>query len=130
VGRADHSSRFGRCVIALVAAYALVISSFIANFSAAGVAAETAFNPAIVICHHDASGQLDPLSGHSNDCPCVDCGCCIGCLGPVAALPPPPALALPAQVAISRRLAPLVHVALGGVRIDKSHRSRAPPKSA
>lgn len=130
MARAGQSSKFGRCVVALVAAYALVISSFIANFGAAGALTEEAFNPAIVICHHDASGQLDPLSGHSNDCPCVDCGCCIGCLGPIAALPPPPAIALTTQAAIGRRLAPLAYVALDGVRIDKSHRSRAPPLSA
>jgi len=129
VGRVRSSSGFGRCIVALVAAYALVISSFIASFGAASAAAEEVFNPSIVICHHDASGQLDPLQGHSDGGGCVDCGCCIGCLMPLAALPAP-AAAVPLPEGASHHIAPIALAAVSSARAATSHRARAPPLQA
>lgn len=126
MGRASQSSGLSRCVVALVAAYALVISSFIASFSVASAAAEQALNPSIPICHHDASGQLDPVQGHSDSGGCGDCGCCIGCLMPLAALPAP-AAAVPRQEVTSLSIAAVGVAFVSGARTVKSHRARAPP---
>jgi hypothetical protein len=103
-----------------------VISSFIASFGVASAAAEQALNPSIPICHHDASGQLDPLQGHSDGGGCADCGCCIGCLMPLAALPAQ-AAAVPRPEGTSYRIAAMVLAAVAGARPAKSHRARAPP---
>jgi hypothetical protein len=129
VGRAGHSSSFRRRFVALAAVYALVISSFIASFGAATAAAEQALDPSIVICHHDASGQLDPLQGHGDSGGCADCGCCIGCLMPLAALAAPP-VAVPLPEGASYRIALISHAAITGARETKSHRARAPPLRA
>ena len=130
MGRVSHSSGLGRCIVALVAAYALVISSFIASFGVANAAAEESLNPSIVICHHDASGQLDPLQGHSDGGGCADCGCCIGCLMPFAALTPPPVVMAEWQPTTSHAMVGTERPAVRVARVDKSHRSRAPPLDA
>lgn len=128
VGRGNNKFRLGRRFVALLAAYAIAISGLIASFG--GAYAEATLNPAGAICHHVSDGQPSPLGNQSNGVPCTDCGCCIGCLMPLAALPLPPAIVLPSQATISQRLAPPGYIALGGGRIDKSHRSRAPPLQA
>ena len=122
-----HSWR--RRVVALAAAYAVALSSLLASFGTASAAAEATTNPFGVICHHDIAGQPAPLTGGSNSNICIDC-CCVGCLMPMAALPPPPATAAPALHAISYRVAPVAMAALSGSRAAKSHRSRAPPSDA
>ncbi|HUI14391.1 MAG TPA: hypothetical protein VL048_13100 [Xanthobacteraceae bacterium] len=119
-------STLRRRILALMAAYAVVISSFVASFGAASAAAEGTFDPFGAICHHSTDGQSGPLSDRSNGNTCIDC-CCVGCLMPMDALPPPPAAAAPAPVAVAYRLAPLAVIALSGARTAKSHRSRAPP---
>lgn len=124
-----RQSTLRRRILALVAAYAVVISSLIASFGAAQAAAEAAANPLGIICHHDPAGQPGPLSGEPNSKICIDC-CCIGCLMPMAALPLPPAVATPALIAVAYRLAPLALIPLSGPRTAKSHRSRAPPSGA
>lgn len=129
MGRGSRQFGFGRCVVALVAAYALVISSFIASVGVASAAAEEALNPSIAICHHDASGQSDPLQGHSDGGGCLDCGCCIGCLMPFAALPAP-AAAVPQPQGASYRIAAVALAAVTSARAAKSHRARAPPLQA
>lgn len=113
-------------VIALAMAYAVALSSLVAGLGAARAAAETTFDPAGAICHHSPTGRSDPLSDHRNGNTCIDC-CCVGCLTPAAALPPPPAIATPARVAVTYRLAPRAIVPLLAARAAKSHRSRAPP---
>ncbi len=124
-----RQSTLRRRILALVAAYAVVISSLVASFGAAQAAAEAPANPLGLICHHDPAGQPAPPSGGSNSNICIDC-CCVGCLMPMAALPPPPATAAPALLAVAYRLAPLAIVPLSGARAAKFHRSRAPPSSA
>ena len=118
-----------RRVVALAAAYAIALSGLLASFGAARAAAETTANPLGVICHHGLAGQPSPLTGGTNSKICVDC-CCVGCLMPMAALPPPPANAAPSLAAISHRVAPVAMAALSGARAAKSHRSRAPPSGA
>jgi len=118
-----------RRVIALAAAYAVALSSLLASFGAARAAAAPTPEPLGVICHHDIADQDSPLTGGPNSKICID-SCCIGCLMPMAALPPPPATIAPSSLVISYRVAPLAMAALSGGRVAKSHRSRAPPSSA
>jgi hypothetical protein len=108
----------------------VALSSLLASFGAARAdAADATAGPLGVICHHDRAGQPTPLSGHSNSNICIDC-CCVGCLMPMAALPPPPATTAPLLRAISYRVGPVAMIALSGARTAKSHRSRAPPSDA
>lgn len=113
-------------IIALATAYVVALSGLLTSFGAARAAAEGTFDPLGAICHHSPSGQLDPLSRHSNGNICIDC-CCVGCLMPLATLPPPPFVIAPSHVTISHCLVPLAFIALSGARTAKSHRSRAPP---
>jgi hypothetical protein len=116
-----------RRIIALATAYVMALSSLLASFGTARAAAAGAFDPAGAICHHSsAAGQADPRSDHRNGNTCIDC-CCVGCLMPMAALPPPPAMAAPAPAAVAHRLAPRAIVPPPGAPTAKSHRSRAPP---
>jgi len=118
-----------RRVVALVAAYAVALSSLLASFGAARAAAEAATSPFGVLCHNTRADQSSPLTGGSNSNICIDC-CCVGCLMPMAALPPPPATAAPSSLAISHRVQPVAMAALAGVRAARSYRSRAPPYDA
>jgi hypothetical protein len=114
---------------ALAAAYAIALSSLLASFGAAPAAAEATVNPLGAICHHDLAGQPAPPSGEPNSKICIDY-CCVGCLMPMAALPPPPSIPAPILVAAAYRLAPLAIAPLAGARAAKSNRSRAPPSGA
>jgi hypothetical protein len=116
-------------IIALATAYLVGLSGLLASFGAASAAAEGTFDPLAAICHHAPPGQSDPLGSRSNGNVCIDC-CCVGCLMPLAALPPPPATLAPLAVAISHRLVPVALLALRGARVAKSHRARAPPYAA
>lgn len=118
-----------RRVTALATAYLVALSGLLASFGAARAAAEGTFDPLGAICHHAPAGQSEPLGSHSNGNVCIDC-CCVGCLVPMAALPPPLVTIAPLPVAISHRLVPPAFVALVGARLPKSHRSRAPPYAA
>jgi hypothetical protein len=118
-----------RRIVALATAYAIALSSLLASFGAARAAAEATADPFGAICHHGLAGQPTPLTGHRNGNICLDC-CCVGCLMPMAALPPPPETAAPLLHAISYRVAPVALAALSGARPAKSHRSRAPPSGA
>ncbi len=113
-------------IIALTAAYLVALSGLLASFGAARAAAEGTFDPLGAICHHSATGQSEPLGNHSNGNVCIDC-CCVGCLMPLAALPPPPATLAPVPVAIRHHVVPVALLTLSGARSAKSHRARAPP---
>jgi hypothetical protein len=115
-----------RRIIALAAAYALALSGLLASFG--GAYAEATANPTGVLCHNAAAGEPAPLTGQSNSKICIE-RCCIGCLTPLAALPAP-AGAVPLVQAPSYRIAVPAAPAIAGVRIAKSHRSRAPPVNA
>lgn len=117
-----------RRIIALAATYVIALSSLLASFGAARAAAETTANPFSVICHHDLAGQSTPADD-SNGNTCIDC-CCVGCLMPMAALPPPPEIAAPVVVAVPYRFVARALAPLAGTRTARSHRSRAPPFGA
>jgi hypothetical protein len=118
-----------RRVIALAAAYAIALSSLIASFGTALAAAEAAAVPGGIICHTLIGGQQTPSPADSNGKMCTDC-CCVGCMMPLAAVPPAPASAAPLLQASSHRIAAPAIAALDGGREAKYHRSRAPPLTA
>jgi hypothetical protein len=112
-------------VIALLAAYAIALSSLIASFGAASAAA--AGGSGGIICHNAVGGPSAPAGDETNDKACADC-CCVGCLMLMAALPPPPAntLALAAGEVVHP---PATNVSVVSQH-TQSHRSRAPPLAA
>jgi hypothetical protein len=114
-------------VIALVAAYAIALSSLIASFGAASAAAADVGGSGGVICHN--AGQSAPAGGETNGKLCVD-DCCGGCLMLMAALPPPPAtsVAIPRSGSVVSH--PLALALPAAAHQAKSHRSRAPPRTA
>jgi hypothetical protein len=123
---AKRTSR--RRVIALAAAYAIALSSLIASFGAARAAAEAPGIPGGIICHTVVPGQEAPSPADTNGKMCADC--CVGCMMPLAAVPPAPPNAAPLAQASSHRIAAPEIAALAGGRETKSHRSRAPPLTA
>lgn len=120
---------FRRRVIALVAAYAIALSSLIASFGAASAAADMATQPVGFICHSLAAGEQAPASGDLTDKTC-DGSCCVGCLMLMAALPPPPANAAVLLLSAGEVVHPLATSVSVVAQHIKSHRSRAPPSAA
>ena len=119
-----------RRIIALVAAYAVALSSLIASFGVARAAADTADNPIGIICHNAAgSGQPSPSGEGTNNKLCADC-CNVGCMMLMAALPAPPATAVAMPRAASKILRPLAFAVGAVASHTKAHRSRAPPFGA
>jgi hypothetical protein len=116
-----------RRIIALVAAYAIALSSLIASF---GAAAEAALIPGGIVCHTIVVGEQAPAPPQDNGKICLDCCCGVGCTMTTAALPPPPATAAPLAQASSERITPHALAVLTGAPGTKSHRSRAPPLNA
>ena len=117
-----------RRIVALFAAYAIALSSLLASFGAARAAAEAAAVPGGIICHTVIDGQQTPSPAENNGKMCADC--CVGCMMPMAALPPAPANTAPLAQASSYRVATPAIAALTGRSEAKSHRSRAPPLTA
>lgn len=115
--------------IALAAAYAIALSGLLASFGAARAAAEAASVPGGILCHTLIAGQQAPSPAEDTGKMGADC-CCVGCMMPLAALPPAPASAAPVVQASIERVAPPVIAVLAGGREAKSHRSRAPPLTA
>jgi hypothetical protein len=122
-----------RRIIALTAAYAIALAGLLANFGGAQMAAAAAAQPGGVICHTDFAGNPAPSPdggpGNTGSRTCID-DCCTGCLMLVAALPPPPVTAVPLAPTAGERLAPLAVAAIVASPHTKSHRSRAPPRTA
>jgi hypothetical protein len=118
-----------RRIIALVAAYAIALSSLIASFGAARAAAEIAAVPGGIICHSALAGQQAPSRDEGNGKPCADC-CCAGCMMTVAAMPPPPVNDIVALRSAGKAVARPAIVGLSGGPNTSSHRSRAPPVGA
>jgi hypothetical protein len=117
----------GRRIVALAAAYAIVLSSLFANLGAAQAAVAAASHPGFIICHSDIPGQ--PPSGGDNGKTCVN-GCCIGCLMLMATLPAPQGAAVPPPLALGQTLKPQANTAVVFRSHGKSHLSRAPPFGA
>ncbi len=120
--------RWARRVIAVAAAYAIVIASLFANFAAARAAAGPAAGLDAVICHAGGAAAQSPAGNPDKGNPCSE-NCCIGCLTLLAAVPPPTGVAAirySAGLSIERFITPLIV----GHTAAKSNKSRAPPQSA
>jgi hypothetical protein len=116
-----------RRVVALVAAYAIALSGLIASFGAVRAAAADATGSGNVICHIARLDHPAPTGDSNSDC---NSSCCIGCLVLLAAMPPPPAMA----IAIERTAGSLLPLPakpdLPSDPQTRSHQSRAPPQTA
>jgi hypothetical protein len=115
--------------MALAAAYVIALTSLISSLAAARAAAETVAHPLGILCHGDTVEGADFPADQDNNGLCVDC-CCVGCLMPLAALPPPPAVEVASPAAVSQRIALIAPIVLSLANKAKSHRSRAPPSAA
>jgi hypothetical protein len=116
----------GRRIVAIVAAYAIVLSTVIASFAAARTAADAFGDPLGVICHSENAGVASPLGDDNSPRRCTD-DCCTGCLPLTALLPTPVVLRMAPLPIVAAR--PFARAVFGG-RLDcKSHRSRAPPQT-
>jgi hypothetical protein len=116
-------------IVALAAAYVLVLSSLFANVAAARAAADASAQPIGIICHSDVAGEPSPVGEGDAGKICVD-NCCIGCLTLVAAVPPPPAQIELISWSAIHIAGPPAFVSLTPRPETSSHRSRAPPQRA
>ena len=116
-------------VIALVAAYAIALSSLLASGVAARAAAELVTQSGGILCHTDVAGQTAPASDENNNRICAD-SCCVGCLTLMAAASLPQARIIVLEIPPSQVVAPLAMIVVAGSASAKSHRSRAPPREA
>jgi hypothetical protein len=111
-----------RRVIALVAAYAIALSSLIASFSAVRAAVADATSSGTVICQPTLLGQTVPTGLP------MDCDSCNGCLVLLAAVPPPPTTAIAIKQAPGVLLPLPAKAELPFDPQTRSHQSRAPPR--
>jgi hypothetical protein len=121
----------GQRIVALLAAYAVALSSLIASFVAANAAAAEAAGAPGAICHTSVSGEAAPLrsTDESNGKLCPF-SCCIGCHLLMAAVPKPPVATVAAAAAPGRALESQGEAVLVGRPEAKSHRPRGPPGTA
>jgi hypothetical protein len=117
-----------RRTIALVAAYAIALSGFIASFGAAQNAVAAIIQPGGVLCHGSGADQPASSPDGTTGKVCVD-DCCIGCLAMPGTLPPPPAVVARPQSGTGR-VATLPSFSLVRKADSPYHRSRAPPAAA
>ena len=116
-------------LVALVAAYAIALSSLLASGVAARAAAELVAQSGGILCHTDEAGQAAPANDKDNNRICVDC-CCVGCLSLMATVSLPQARIIVLGTLSSQVVAPLAMIVVAGSPSAKSHRSRAPPREA
>ncbi len=116
-------------VIALVAAYAIALSSLLASGVAARAAAELAAQSGDILCHTDVAGQAAPASDESNNTICADCRC-VGCLTLIVGISLPQARIIVVGKLSSQVIALLATSVVAGNPSAKSHQSRAPPREA
>lgn len=118
----------GRRVVALVAAYAIVLSGLLASFGAARAATQVTGNHGAILCHTETADSQSPSTDGTTGRICVD-NCCVGCLTPLVAVPPPSVNFAEAPATSNQKiLAPLEIAGFSGIA-TKSHRSRAPPQT-
>ena len=130
IGKHIGKHTWRRRIIALVAAYAVALSSLIASFGVARAAADAAYNPGGIICHSaPGGGRPSPFGDGTNNKLCANC-CNVGCMMLMAALPPPPATAAAMPQAASEILRPSAFALRAAAPQTKAHRSRAPPLTA
>jgi hypothetical protein len=88
IGARIRSSRFGRPLIAVIAAYAVVAQTLLIVAAGLTLAANAANTPqALELCHHDASGAPSTPAGVPGQ---SGCNHCIFCFGSHHALAAPP----------------------------------------
>jgi hypothetical protein len=115
--------------MALAAAYIIGLTSLVSTFAAARAAAEMVAQPVGILCHGETAQRADfPADQHKSGL-CVDY-CCVGCLMPLAALPPPPTVEAPSPTTVSQRVVLVALIVLSPASKTKSNRSRAPPSVA
>ncbi len=73
-------------IVALVAAYAIVLGGLFANLAVASAAAAAATGSGTVTCHSHSAAEPSPTRNDNNAGVCID-DCCVGCLMLMAALP-------------------------------------------
>lgn len=122
------SGNWKRRIVALLAAYALVLSALIATFGSAREAAASPAIPGLITCHTDTAGTPSP-AGDTNGKLCAD-SCCIGCLMLMADLPPPPDVAVGRPQSSGQRLTLPAAIDFAWTQQIGSHRSRGPPRGA
>ena len=121
------SSLLLRRLVALTAAYAIVLSSFLVAFGAASAATIT--TSAAFICHTEVTGATAPTGSQPDGNSC-DASCCLGCLSLLAAEPPPPEISVAVEQSAGERLTLPAFLFFHSDHQTKSHQSRAPPQSA
>ena len=117
-----------RRIIAIAAAYAIVLASLISSVGAAQATAEAINQPDSVICHGSGAERPAPVPDESSGKICVD-SCCIGCLS-IAAEVPPPVVTAAVPHLLSQRLALLTRFVLAAGTDFNAHRSRGPPSAS
>jgi hypothetical protein len=122
---AKHQSR--RRAIALVAAYAMALSSLLASGVAARAAAELIAQPGGALCHTDVAGQTAPARGDNNTI-CTEH--CIACLTLVLGISSPHARLTIAGKPSCQVIGLLATSLVTHRACAKSHQSRAPPHEA
>jgi hypothetical protein len=116
-------------LVALVAAYAIALSSLLASGVAARAAAELVAQSGGILCHTDEAGQAVPASDKDNNTICTDCRC-VGCLTLMAGISLPQARIIVVGKLSSQVIASLATSVVAGSPSAKSHQSRAPPREA
>ena len=117
-----------RRIIAIAAAYAIVLASLISSVGAARATAEAVNQPDSVICHGSSAERPAPAPDQNGGNFCVD-SCCIGCLS-IAAAVPPPVVAAAVLHSLSQRPALLARFVLAAATDFNAHRSRGPPSAS
>jgi Protein of unknown function (DUF2946) len=115
-------------LIALAAAYAIALAGLVANLGGAQMAAAGA-QPGGILCHSDLAGSPGHFPDGGTDSVCLN-NCCTGCLLLMAALPPPPEIAIALAPVAGERITPLAAALFVASPQTYSHRSRAPPLKA
>jgi hypothetical protein len=112
-------------VVALTAAYAIVLAGMIATFGAARTVAEAAAQQDVVICHSGVADEPAPGPQDGNGDLCIKS--CVGCITSLAMAIPPIVLAarLP-QLVIKRLDLPTRVFRIARAKFN-AHRSRGPP---
>ncbi len=117
-----------RRIVALVAAYAIVLGGLFASLAAASAEATAAAGSGAITCHNRAAAP-SPAQNDNNGGTCIDC-CCVGCVMLMAALPAPPIKAIGAPQSAAVLLALPSVAVVPAASAAKSHQSRAPPLRA
>jgi hypothetical protein len=116
-------------IVALAAAYAIVLGGLFASLAGASAEAAAAIGSGPITCHSHAGAAPSPAQNDKNGSACIDC-CCLGCAMLMAALPAPPIKAIGAPQSAARLPALPALAVLPAASPTRPHQSRAPPLRA